>query len=126
MRELLSNSIDDGVTPSELADKIQGLGAFSDARAMTIARTELAFAYVQGNVQGWKDTGQVSGKRWILGDLHDEPDECDDCADAGDVGIDDDFVDGIDYPPAHPNCICDVLPVLVDQSGDGADNSGDS
>jgi len=87
-------------------------GSFSLARAAMIARTELAFAHVSGNVAGWRETGQVDRKRWILGDNHDIDDVCDDAVDAGDVGLDEEFVDGIDFPPAHPNCVCDVLPIL--------------
>ena len=40
---------------------------------------------------------------------------CDECVEAGMVPLGDDFADGVDYPPAHPNCICDVVPVLKDE-----------
>ncbi len=104
MQSLLSRAVDEGISVDELSDAIEGLGAFSDYRADLIARTELAFAHVQGNVEGWRASTEVVGKRWILADTHDVPDECDEAADAGVVGLDDDFVDGIAYPPAHPNC----------------------
>jgi hypothetical protein len=94
------------------------MGAFGEARAEMIARTELAYAHVQGNVQAWAETGEVVGTRWILGDLHDKPDVCDECADRGVVPLGDEYADGVDYPPAHPNCICDVVPVLKGDEDD--------
>lgn len=112
MRALLGSAIDDGMSSNELATEIMEAGAFSKARALMIARTELAFAHVQGNVAGWRQSDQVESKRWILGDNHDIDDVCDDAVDAGEVSFEDEFVDGIVWPPAHPNCVCDVIPVL--------------
>jgi hypothetical protein len=116
LKSLLSRAVDEGMSADELSDSIEELGTFGESRADMIARTELAFAHVQGNVEGWKSSDQVEGKRSILGDLHDIPDECDEAADAGVVGLDDDFGDGLDFPPYHPNCICDVVPVLRESS----------
>jgi hypothetical protein len=124
VQALLSRAVDEGMSSDELSAAIEGMGAFSESRADTIARTELAYAHVQGNVEGWRQSNEVEGKRWILADTHPEPDECDDAADAGVVGLDEDFGDGIDFPPAHPNCLCDVLPVLRETT-DAAD-SGDT
>jgi hypothetical protein len=120
MRSLLSRAVDEGMSTDDLSSAIEDMGAFGEARADTIARTELAFAHVQGNVEGWQASDQVEGKQSILGDLHDIPDECDEAADAGVVALDDDFGDGLDYPPYHPNCVCDVVPVLR-QADDGED-----
>ena len=36
-------------------------------------------------------------------------------AEAGVVPLDGQFPSGADAPPDHPNCVCDVLPVLVDE-----------
>ena len=119
MRSLLSRAVEDGMSADELSNEIEQMGAFGDYRADVIARTELAYAHVQGNVEGWKASGQVVGKRWLLADTHDVPDECDEAAEAGVVNMDDEFAPGIDFPPAHPGCACDVLPVLEDaDSGD--------
>jgi hypothetical protein len=112
MQALLARAVDQGMSTDELATAIDDSGAFGEYRANMIARTELAFAHVAGNVQGWRDSGEVSGKRSILGDLHDVPDVCDDCADIGEVGLDDEFVDGFEFPPYHPHCVCDVVPIL--------------
>ena len=112
LRTALTAGIEQGMSADELADQIEGMGTFGEARAAVIARTELAFAHVQGNVTGWRQSGEVVGKRSILGDLHKVEDECDDCADAGVVGMEDEFIPGYDFPPYHPNCVCDIVPVL--------------
>lgn len=112
LRSAVTRAVEDGATVDELSDAVLSSGAFSEARADMIARTEIAKAHVEGNVQGWRETGEVEGKRSILGDLHDIEDICDDCADAGVVDLEDAFSEGADFPPYHPNCICDVVPVL--------------
>jgi hypothetical protein len=113
MRSTLERAVAEGMGTDELADAIQALGAFSDSRAEMIARTELAFAHVQGNVEGWKASDEVIGKRWLLADTHPEPDVCDEAADAGVIGIDEEFAPGVRFPPeSHPNCLCDLEPVL--------------
>jgi hypothetical protein len=112
LRNVLTDGVEQGWSASHLGDVIESSGAFSESRALTIARTELAMAHVAGNVAGWKQSGQVTGKISLLGDLHDLDDECDDNADAGVVGIDEDFPSGDDFPPYHPNCVCDVEPVM--------------
>jgi len=112
LRGEITRAVESGMSTDELSRSIRASFAFSESRADVIARTELASAHVSGNVQGWRETGVVIGKRSILGDLHDKDDVCDECAAAGTVGIDDDFVSGYAQPPYHPNCICDVVPVL--------------
>ncbi len=112
LQGLLARGIEEGMSPDELSDEVQKMGAFGEARGDMIARTELAFAHVEGNMQGWRETEMVEGKESVLGDLHDVPDECDECADAGVVPLEADFIPGLKQPPYHPNCICDILPVL--------------
>jgi hypothetical protein len=112
MRALFGRAIEEGMSADDLEQAVLDAGAFGPARAEMIARTELAFAHMQGNVAGWRQSDQVEKKRWILGDNHDIDDECDEAVDAGEVDFEDEFIDGIDWPPAHPNCICDVIPIL--------------
>jgi hypothetical protein len=115
LQSLLARAVAEGMSPGDLSDAVLEMGTFGEARADMIARTELAFAHVQGNKEGWIQSGQKVGKRSILGDLHDVPDICDDAADAGVVGLDESFVDGADDPPYHVNCVCDLEPVLLDE-----------
>lgn len=117
LKSLLEQAVEDGLSADELEDAVADLGAFGEVRAEMIARTELAFAHVRGNIEGWKASGEVVGKRLILGDLHDIADECDEAAEMGVVDLDDDF-GGLGNPPLHPRCVCDVLPILSDE-GEG-------
>ena len=112
LRAVLTDGVEQGWSAERLADVIESSGAFGEARADMIARTELAYAHVAGNVAGWRESGEVTGKRSLLGDLHDIVDECDDNADAGVIDFDDEFPSGDDFPPYHPNCVCDVEPIL--------------
>lgn len=104
-------AIADGLSTDELAELLADSYSFSDARAEMIARTEVAFADVQGNMASYRDAG-VERKEWITAGDGDVSDECSANAAAGPIPIDDPFPDGSDGPPAHPNCRCDVLPVF--------------
>lgn len=120
-RELLRTdvvrAIEDGTTTDELSAQLQGAYAFSADRADTIARTELARADIEGNLIAYRDSGVVGGKMTVLGSEHDDASACD-CSDAaamGVVALDDDF-GGLGDPPYHPNCVCDLVPVLEDSA----------
>ncbi len=87
---------------------------FSEARAKTIARTEMAYADVQGNLIGWKESGVVVSKQWLTSSTE----GCDICEPLNEVivGIDDDFPgDAGDGPPIHPNCECDIVPIVNEE-----------
>lgn len=113
IRELVTNALTDGMTVPELASALEDAYQFSDRRAETIARTEVATAHVDGTVEAWKQSGQVDGKSSLTG----SGDVCDICeGNEGDgvIGIDDDFSSGDDAPPYHPNCVCVLLAELTD------------
>jgi len=105
LQELISKAFDEGMTPTELGDAIQDDYLFSSARADMIARTELAYAHTQGELEAMKDSGVVSGKSLLLSDQHGEEDECDEAEAEGVVDLDDGDVD----PPLHPNCECTLV-----------------
>lgn len=108
VKALVAEALEEGISNGDLADRLEEAYWFGGDRAETIARTETAFADVQGNVIGWKASGVVAGKEWLTS----QEDPCERCAalDHEVVGIDDDFDEG--DPPLHPNCECTVLPVL--------------
>lgn len=111
IRSLTVDAVEEGLSPGEFANSIEDSLAFSDARAEMIARTELAFAQVGGNMEGYRASKVVEQKQWLASDG-----ACDICVDLdGEViDLDDSFdADGedVDAPPAHPNCRCDVLPI---------------
>lgn len=110
IRNDVAAALESGASNDVLAAVLQRGYAFSPERAEMIARTETAFADVEGNIEAYKQSGQVSGKRWITGagccELCDE-------LDGKSVPLDKPFPGGRNGPPLHPNCRCDVLPVLI-------------
>ena len=125
-----------GETTTELRkrvlDNVFG-GQITRNRAEMIARTESARAMMAGTEQAWKDADVVAAKEW-----NGASDMCEFCLvmDAkfgpgtGGVSLGSSFVgqgetvigvDGgslstgygaIPYPPIHPHCRCDLIPVL--------------
>ena len=99
-------------------------------RAATIARTETARTIVNGELSGWKDSGVVSHVRWLI-----SPQPCEFCLAVyrkfRQVELGQNFLNvgqtlggtrggtfRVDYeniqgPPLHPNCLCDLEPVVV-------------
>jgi len=77
---------------------------------------------VAGNIEGWRKTRQVASKEWSASI------NCCDVCDAMDgiiVGLEEKFDfegEQIDGPPGHPNCRCDVLPVLTTE-GETSDHT---
>jgi len=130
-RDLLGKGLEEGKTIDQLADDIAERG-FDAKRARVIARTESARAYVQGQVEAWRQSDVVAGKKWLVA-----PGACEFCTAIGresqTKGIDDAFytvgdsVSGteggtylVDFenvvgPPLHPNCTCDLITVLKDR-----------
>ena len=130
-RELLGKGLEQGKTIDELADDLEDQG-FDQKRARVIARTESARAYVQGQVESWRQSDLVVGKKWLVA-----PGACEFCTAIGQSGvtkgIDDAFytvgesvtgTEGNTYvvdfenvvgPPLHPNCTCDILSVLKER-----------
>lgn len=76
--------------------------------AMRIARTETAHIYRTATLDFYEDREWVKGYRRVLSNRHPAVDECDDKAkiiyDTRQEAEDSDF---------HPNCLCDVQPVLM-------------
>ena len=111
LKENIYEAISEGWSPDRLKQALLDNYAFSSQRAEAIARTEVAFAEVEGNKTIWEKTGVVTHKVWLISE---EP--CDDCVENSKVGIieyDDDFPNG--DPPVHPNCTCDIAPAIIEQ-----------
>jgi uncharacterized protein with gpF-like domain len=93
----------EGFTAQELKSEILDGYAFSNARALAIARTEVAHATNAGDMIGAHGAG-MDTKSWLA-----SGDSCDDCngnEDDGEIGIDEDYSSGVDRPPAHTSCGC--------------------
>ena len=87
---------------SDLADAAEGSRAFDPARALTIARTEVATAYNHGSLLGYAD----NGSEHVLVSDGDGDDECAE-ADGAVWTIDEALAD----PLAHPNCERSFSPI---------------
>ncbi len=118
-------------TPAEIADDLRAFfGESQKARATLIARTESQRVANAANLQAFKDSGVVKGKRWQV-----EPGHCEFCGEMdGKVMADLDGAfakDGelledsngsrmtVGYgdvvtPPLHPNCRCQLAPIYED------------
>jgi SPP1 gp7 family putative phage head morphogenesis protein len=122
-RELLrgdvSQAMEEGWSNDKLAESLEDNYAFSEERAEMIARTETAFADVQGNLIAYRESNEVAQKQWIVG-----ADCCDECQELDEVvvDLDDDFPgEGGEGPPLHPHCQCDVVPILKEAPADDED-----
>lgn len=112
---LVASSLEQGTSNQELADEIESSFWFSESRAESIARTETAYADVQGNLLGWRASGVVSARKWLVGTDEGANAPCEDCLayDQQLVAIGEDFPEG--DPPLHPRCRCSLIPVLTDE-----------
>ena len=114
LRSLVTETLQDGISGQELADKIKGNFAFSDSRADMIARTECALADCNANFEAYRSSGIVKGKQSLLSNIgeHGEADVLN--AGQGPIPLEQPFQSGHMHTPFHPRCQCDVIPVVDD------------
>lgn len=116
----LAYALERGLAPSavspQIADLIQqGYEGASQAlldpeRALMIAQTEMSSA-VSVAARGLYQESGVELVEWLVAD---PCDECQENADASPIRIDEVFPTGDTEPPAHPNCVCDLSPYVLD------------
>lgn len=108
-REIAEDWIATGGTLEELIERL--IPIFGETRANAIAITEITRLYAQANIEAWRSTGVVEGKRLMTAE-----DElvCPICGpvDSEEVGLDEVFSTGDQHPPFHVRCRCWVNPVL--------------
>lgn len=80
--------------------------------ALRLARTEMTAAFGEGTVAAARVSPSYIGMKWVLSKSHPLTDICDDLA-AHDEGLGRGVYSPGDEPPlpAHPNCICTLVPV---------------
>lgn len=128
----IAAGIKENLTGRELAQLLTTDTGIGIDRATMIARTESARAFTDGQIEAWKATGVVSGKRWLV-----SPYACAFCEEAGRlfganaIGLHDNFFEqgaslsvggksmALDFdstsgPPLHPNCRCTIIPMLTE------------
>ncbi len=110
IRSMVSTAFDSETPLSTLVERIKTAGAFSDARAQMIAKTEVQNAQSGGNYQAWKVSGVVTKTKWFLSADHTIECVCEDNEDQI-VDFGTPFSSGDFFPPAHPRCECTVAAV---------------
>jgi SPP1 gp7 family putative phage head morphogenesis protein len=109
IRDDIVRALEAGDSNDVLATVLRQGYAFSPERAEMIARTETAYADVEGNLEAYRQSNVVQSKKWITGagccDLCDE-------LNGTIVPLAGAFPGGRPGPPLHPNCRCDIVPVL--------------
>lgn len=107
VRTIIENALENNVPFPELEQELEEAGAFSEARAKMIARTEVGNAMMRTNLEAWKASGATDYVKWLVGE-----DPCPIClANAGLVRkIGEPFPSGDESPLAHPNCCCSLAP----------------
>ena len=119
VRRIVESALEQGLTNDELADAIEEAHEFGADRAEMIARTETARASIAGNVEGWRSSGVVDGKQWMLA----QDEYCKACEAMSEAYPDPIPLNAVfelkgescDGPPFHPRC---VLPdTLVSAAG---------
>jgi hypothetical protein len=110
IRTILVNGLEAEKPFSTIITQIKQAGAFSRARAETIAVSEIGNAFSQGTLGAAKDVaaeGVDMEKSWLAED--DPCPICEENANADWLDVDEDFPSGDDAPLAHPNCLCALL-----------------
>ena len=127
IRAAVADAIENGDSASQLSERIQGLGAFSEERADRIAQTEMVRANNAGHMTAFRKSGVVEKKSWSTSNQDSVCDVCEGNEDEGAIGIDDDFPSGDDAPPAHPGCLCVVTAEIDDsEDDDSEEDDGES
>ena len=111
LREIIKNAFEEKVPASRVVQQIQDADIFSEARAKTIADTEISNAQVRSSLDLYKKVGAKI--KWTATG----PDPCPICEmNDGEIRkIGDPFPSGDLYPLAHPSCYCHLIPVLEDK-----------
>lgn len=83
-------------------------GGSLDYQTMRIARTEINYTWRHATINIHEGMPYMRGWEWRLSNSHKTPDICDDWAAASP------YKSKRDIPDGHPNCLCAILPILID------------
>ena len=134
VRRTIAEGIEAGEVGNDLRKRLRGV-FFIEAeqnisvnRSKVIARTETIWAFNEGAVQGWQQSGVVEAKQWSVAQ---DDRLCPLCApmegkivpleghfyELGEFdvtgGIQFEY-ENIDHPPLHPQCRCSLIPILIE------------
>jgi len=117
----LADALNQGLSKEDTASLISDV-ITDPARANMIAVTESARATCVASRDMYESFG-VEYVEWLVAE------GCEDCQqnrDAGPIPIDATFPSGDSEPPAHPNCMCDLAPYVVDTQNTGGGDALDA
>jgi hypothetical protein len=110
LRSDIAQALTEGWTTDDLAKVLMENRGFNSVRAQMIARTEIAAMDIQSNLEIYKEAN-IGHKVWLISE---EPCElCEENRDAGVIPMEEEFPNG--DAPVHPNCTCDISPVLMEE-----------
>lgn len=115
LRVLVERAFEQETPLEKLVEQVREAGAFSEGRAKTIGRTEIARAQSYGTLHIWQTMGTVKTVRWDMSADHDNRDGCDENHAAGAIPTGQLFPTGVPCPPDHPNCRCALVPVELNE-----------
>lgn len=99
--------VEEGLGAQDIAGRIaEFFDEQSQWRALRIARTEVISGYAQGTMEGARQSGVVTAKKWLTAGDDRVDEECAMNEQDGIVGLEQSFSSGDDAPPVHPNCRC--------------------
>jgi len=111
--DMIAQGVQGGSSIPKISQEIrETFDDFSKMQTDRIVRTEVSYAASSAQVDAWEQSGVVVGKEWITSD------PCPECEpyDGKIVLLDKGFFDTSEFadgdPPLHPNCKCDLVPVL--------------
>ena len=120
--DIITEGVQGGSSIPEISGKIRDTFAdYSKTQADRIVRTEVSSAASTAQIDAWGQSGVVVGKEWIVSD------PCPECEpyDGKIVGLEKGFYGESEFadgdPPLHPNCKCDIIPVLEGELSVGSD-----
>lgn len=112
VRDTIQAAVDEGLGRDAVARKLrEAYDGFSVRRSKLIANNEVAEAYANGNFIMYQ-RANVKFKRWWTTNDTKVSVGCQDNQDEGIILMNQAFRSGHMVPPRHPNCRCDILPVL--------------
>jgi len=102
----LATGFRSGESLAKMTERVAGV-IDDPSQALTIATTEMSRATNQSAMNSYQNAG-LGSVQWF------GIDPCPICAenDGEIVALGDDFPSGDSEPPAHPNCLCTILPVI--------------
>jgi SPP1 gp7 family putative phage head morphogenesis protein len=103
--QIIADWIADGGTLDELAERLARI--YPEARAKTIAATEVTRLYAAGNREAWRASKVVKGYTWRTSE---DARVCPICGPRANQSF---GLDDATMPPAHPNCRCWIVPEVM-------------